>query len=220
MIKSDRGPDPEIATRGRGCMMDAAVARDNVDTLEAAADAALRRTMPDAYAEMIEARERRAADATSGSSAPTIFEIDYLDAREAGGTKASTFNRRIVREAIAACVRCDRPDAESAAVEIVETLKAIRPRAGREALLARRMVALDALCMENLRIARSLTASSPLRAMLLDQALELDRAGLALDEAIERRRGRGVRQRIVVERVNVAPGAQAIVGAVTAGGLA
>jgi hypothetical protein len=116
----------------------------------------------------------------------------------------------------------DAPDADSAADEIVETLKSLRPRNAREALLIRRMVALDALCMDNLRIALSLSVSSPLRAMLFDQALELDRAALALDEAIERRRGRGVRQRIVVERVNVAPGAQVAignrVGAVTAGG--
>jgi hypothetical protein len=203
--------------RAKADPSEASAAQGNADAaLEAETDRVMLAKMPREFGEMLKARERRAADAP-----PAVFEIDYLDACEAGGTKASAFNRRIVREALAACIRSDRPDAESAADEIVETLKSVRPRSAREALLIRRMVALDALCMDNLRIVRSLSVS-PLRAMLIDQALELDRAALALDEALERRRGRGVRQRIVVERVNVAPGAQVAignrVGAVTARG--
>jgi hypothetical protein len=51
----------------------------------------------------------------------------------------------------------------------------------------------------------------------LNQANKLSRTFAALTEALDRHRGKG-QQRITVEHVNVHPGGQAIVGAVTSGG--
>jgi hypothetical protein len=99
-------------------------------------------------------------------------------------------------------------------------LLGVRPHARCPRLLQPRIAQNDSARLS--RPQSRLSALADQRTMLFDQALELDRAALALDEALERRRSKGVRQRIVVERVNVAPGAQVAignrVGAVTAGG--
>ena len=52
----------------------------------------------------------------------------------------------------------------------------------------------------------------------LNQANRLSRTSAALIEALNRHRGKGSQQRVVVEHVNVAAGGQAIVGAVERGG--
>ena len=52
----------------------------------------------------------------------------------------------------------------------------------------------------------------------LNQANRLSRTSAALIEALNRHRGKGSQQRVVVEHVNVAAGGQAIVGAVATGG--
>ena len=52
----------------------------------------------------------------------------------------------------------------------------------------------------------------------LNQANRLSRTSAALIEALNRHRGKGSQQRVVVEHVNVAAGGQAIVGAVESGG--
>ena len=48
----------------------------------------------------------------------------------------------------------------------------------------------------------------------LNQANRLSRTSAALIEALNRHRGKGSQQRVIVEHVNVAAGGQAIVGAV------
>ena len=52
----------------------------------------------------------------------------------------------------------------------------------------------------------------------LNQANRLSRTSASLIEALNRHRGKGSQQRVVVEHVNVAAGGQAIVGAVATGG--
>jgi hypothetical protein len=126
--------------------------------------------------------------------------VSASDARMAGGTDSAAFNAKIIRETLAALCSPDDDEVETKAQEVIAALRDIGPLNAREALLARRMVALDAMCMDNLRLARNLPESSPLRAMLTGQALALDTAALALDEALSRRRA-GCVQKIIVERI-------------------
>jgi hypothetical protein len=96
----------------------------------------------------------------------------------------------------------------------VQTLMGIAPRDEIEGMLAVQMVAAHAAAMECYR-----------RAMLPEQTFESRNASLAfanklsrtyanLVEALERKRNGG-QQRIIVERIQVAPGGQAIVGNVS-----
>jgi hypothetical protein len=126
--------------------------------------------------------------------------VSASDARMAGGTDSHPFNAKIIRETLAALCSPNDDEVETKAQEVIAALRHIGPLNAREALLARRMVALDGMCMDNLRLARNLPESSPLRAMLTGQALALDSAALALDEALSRRRA-GCVQKIIVERI-------------------
>lgn len=126
--------------------------------------------------------------------------VSPSDARMAGGTDSAAFNAKIIRETLAALCSPHDDEIETKAQEVIAALSDIAPLNAREALLVRRMVALDGMCMDNLRMARNLPESSPLRGMLTGQALALDSAALALDEALSRRRA-GCVQKIIVERI-------------------
>ena len=92
----------------------------------------------------------------------------------------------------------------------------IAPRDETEAMLGAQMVASHCLAMEMSR--RALTAEY--RDTLIDAAgfaNKFMRTYAALVEALTRYRGKG-EQKVVVEHVHVHQGAQAIIGAVTAGG--
>ena len=92
----------------------------------------------------------------------------------------------------------------------------IAPRDETEAMLGAQMVASHCLAMEMSR--RALTAEY--RHTLIDAAgfaNKFMRTYAALVEALTRYRGKG-EQKVVVEHVHVHQGAQAIIGAVTAGG--
>jgi hypothetical protein len=120
--------------------------------------------------------------------------VTKSDLAKAGGTKSDLFNAMIVRQA------CAGNDVASAR-ETVELLKQIAPRDAREGLMARRLIALDALAMETMALARA--AGHPaLRDAYVAQAMALSRAATALDEAIERRRIGKPEQRIVVQHIH------------------
>ena len=87
----------------------------------------------------------------------------------------------------------------------VDLLKAIGPRDAREAMIARRLVAIDALAVETIALARASTGL--LRDAYASQAVALSKAASELDEAIERRRVGRVEQRVVVQHIR---GGQAI----------
>jgi hypothetical protein len=90
-------------------------------------------------------------------------------------------------------------------------LTAIGPRDAREALIARRLIAMDALAVETVALARASTGL--LRDAYAGQAVALSRAATSLGEALERRRGGKPEQRIVVQHIH---GGQ-VVGMVTKG---
>lgn len=122
------------------------------------------------------------------------------------GTASETLNARIVRETAEALVGPDVKEAE--AVEIaVAMLKEIAPRGVRESLIVRRLIALDALAVETLQLAKASTAYPMLRDAYSTQAVALSQAATALDEALERRRVGKQEQRVVVQHIR---GGQAI----------
>ena len=118
----------------------------------------------------------------------------------AGGTDSAAFNAKIIRETLAALCSPHDDEIETKAQEVIAARSDIAPLNARPALLVRRMVALDGMCMDNLRMARNFPESSPLRGMLTGQALALDSAALAFDDSLCRRRA-GCVQKIIVERI-------------------
>jgi hypothetical protein len=136
----------------------------------------------------------RPIDAPPKADAETVtVEVFKADADKAGGTDSDTVNAKIIREA---CLGLD----ERSARETVELLKQLGPRDIREALTVRRLVALDALMVETVGLARA--APHPLlRDAYVAQACALSRAATNLDEALERKRVGKPEQRIVVQYV-------------------
>jgi hypothetical protein len=132
----------------------------------------------------------------------------------AAGTASDDLNGRLLREAAEAIVGPGINETEAVA-DAVALFRGVAPRDVREAMIARRLIALDALAVETLHLAKASTAHPMLYAAYASQAVALSKAATELDEALERRRVGG--QRVVeVKHVVVHNGGQAIVGPVTA----
>jgi hypothetical protein len=86
-------------------------------------------------------------------------------------------------------------------------LREIAPRDVREAMIARRLVMIDALAVETLELAKASTAYPQLQAAYAAQACALSKCAVDLDEALERRRNGKQEQRVVVQHIR---GGQAI----------
>jgi hypothetical protein len=134
-----------------------------------------------------------------------LVTVTRSEARAAAGTGNDLVNGRIVREAAEAIAGPDALDSstssQEAVAEAVALLREIGPRDAREALIARRLVALDAMAMETLALARASTAYPMLRDAYAAQAVALSRAATSLDEALERRRVGKPEQRVVVQYI-------------------
>ena len=85
-----------------------------------------------------------------------VIPVARSEARAAAGTTSDLVNAKIVREAALSIVDPDAPEAEAVA-EAVALLKEIAPRDAREALIGRRLVAMDALAVETIALARAST---------------------------------------------------------------
>jgi hypothetical protein len=101
---------------------------------------------------------------------------------------------------------------------VLAALMGIGPRDELEGMLAGQLTAVHAAAMECFRRAMIEQQSFEGRRENLSQANKLVRSYAALLEALDRHRGQGTPQRVIVERVNVSQGGQAIVGPVHAGG--
>ena len=97
-------------------------------------------------------------------------------------------------------------------------IHSIRPRDTIEAMLACQMIVAHVAAMDASRRALHVEQSAGGRAAYLSLSRKLMTLFTAQMEALNRHRGKGTTQKIVIERVLVAPGAQAIVGAVASGG--
>lgn len=93
----------------------------------------------------------------------------------------------------------------------------IAPQDELEGMLAGQLVAANAAAMECYRRAMIGEQTFESRKENLYQANRLSKTYVTLLEALNRHRGKGGQQRVTVEHVHVAPGGQAIVGAVQSG---
>jgi hypothetical protein len=95
----------------------------------------------------------------------------------------------------------------------------IRPRDEIEGMLVTQMLAAHAASLECYRRAMLPEQTTEARAMNLSHAGKLSRAYAQLVDTLNRHRGKGT-QKIIVERVTVESGGQAVVGVVEGGGVA
>ena len=93
-----------------------------------------------------------------------------------------------------------------------------KPADGIEGMMAAQAVGLHSAAMECLRRAMIPDQPGQVADQLRRQSANLSRAFLDVVAALDRKRGKGVRQVVRVERVMVAAGGQAVVGNVQAGG--
>lgn len=94
----------------------------------------------------------------------------------------------------------------------------ISPKDEIEAMLACQMIVVHVAAMDASRRALHLEQTAAGRQTYLSAMRKLMALFTAQIDALNRHRGKGTTQKIVIERVLVAPGAQAIVGAVENGG--
>jgi hypothetical protein len=94
----------------------------------------------------------------------------------------------------------------------------IGPKDTVEAMLACQMIVAHVAAMDAGRRALHVEQTAAGRAAYLSLSRKLMTLFTVQTDALNRHRGKGTTQKIVIERVLVAPGAQAIVGAVTNGG--
>ena len=98
------------------------------------------------------------------------------------------------------------------------TLAAIGPKDELEGIIAAQLVACHNASMECYRRAMLPDQTFDGRHENLNQASKLSRTYSTLLETLNRHRGKGAQQKVIVEHVNVAAGGQAIVGNVEAPG--
>ncbi len=97
-------------------------------------------------------------------------------------------------------------------------IRALSPKDAVEAMLACQMIVAHISAMDTSRRALHAEQTTGGRAAYLSLARKLMTVFTAQMDALNRHRGKGTTQKIVIERVFVAPGAQAVVGAVANGG--
>jgi hypothetical protein len=103
---------------------------------------------------------------------------------------------------------------------VLALLHRIGPRDELEAMLACQMITSHTAAMDVSRRALHVEQTTAGRAAYLGLARKLMTLFTAQMDALNRHRGKRTTQKIVIERVFLAPGAQAIVGAVASGGYA
>ena len=135
--------------------------------------------------------------------------------RSVGGCRNEFANLMVLHQVLATLPQAsDLTTAAVRATGAVHMVEAFAPKDGVEAMIASQAVALHMLTMETVR--RAQVSGQPIEATsrLRRDAANTARAMVEMTEALERRRGKGP-QRIVVERVVVNEGGQAIVGHVS-----
>ena len=112
----------------------------------------------------------------------------------------------------------ENPLDDATANLVLAMLHRIHPRDELEAMLACQMVVAHVAAMDASRRALHVEQSAGGRIAYLTLSRKLMSLFTAQMDALNRYRGKGTTQKIVIERVLVASGAQAIVGAVASGG--
>ena len=138
--------------------------------------------------------------------------------RRVGGSRSDAFNNTLANSVLHALwLPAGTPDdvRDGRIGAAVAALAGFAPRDEVEGMLAGQAVALHAAAMECLRRAMIPEQPAEIASKLRRDGANLARAAVEMTEAIERRRGKGPRQVVRVERVVVQEGGQAIVGAVS-----
>jgi len=153
--------------------------------------------------------------------APSDREEGHGSLRPIGGSGSKALNGVLANQVIAALwvppglAENERDRRYSAAVV---ALMEFKPVDGIEGMMAAQAVGLHSAAMECLRRAMIPEQSGEASDQLRRQGANLSRAFLDVVAALDRKRGKGTKQVVRVERVMVAPGGQVIVGNVQAGG--
>jgi hypothetical protein len=158
-----------------------------------------------------------AGAAPAGSDLIARVKETYTGRQDISGSPAPSFTCILLNQLDAALYRGPDPDPEIVTLKehaALRALQGIAPRDPVEGMLAAQMVATHEAAMECFRRAHLVGQNPELRLAALAQANRLVRSYAALAETLERRR-RPPEQVVRVERVTVADGGRAIVGAVS-----
>lgn len=150
---------------------------------------------------------------------PKVVTVGNL--RELGGSRSDNLNNVLANQALNTVWVHRGADEETRKKQVsavVAALVEFKPTDGIEGMMAAQAIGLHSAAMECLRRAMLPEQSGEASDQLRRQSANLSRAFLDVVAALDRKRGKGVRQVVRVERVMVAPGGQAIVGNVQAGG--
>ena len=178
-------------------------------------------TKPDSIA------AKRQGDTPPAKPGPTVeiggssdMDDNPTGLRSICGTGSKAFNNILANQALATLwlppgIKWEDQDRRYQAA--LMSMPEFKPTDGIEGMMAAQAVGLHSASMECLRRAMISDQPGEMADKLRRQGANLSRAFLDVVAALDRKRGKGARQVVRVERVMVAPGGQAIVGNVQAG---
>lgn len=155
---------------------------------------------------------------------PTRLMIDRADTaclRRVGGSRFDRFNDMLISQTIAAQWEPAAMAAEDRAKRreaVLLGLVAFDPRDEVEGMLAAQAMALHAMTMELSRRAMLAEQPSEIAAGMRKAAIQASRGFAEVAEALDRRRGKGRKQSIVVKHMHLTGDARAMIGNFTTGG--
>lgn len=163
-----------------------------------------------------EAPPRRGVVAPVEEGTPPAESIEG-GVRLAPGTAHSAVRDLAIQQVIATLKTQGAPLDEAMVAQVLDLIDGIAPTNAVESMLASQMIIGHQAAVLTAR--RGLTApNAALSQVYLALATKFMHLFATQLETLNRSRGKGTLQRVVVERVNVEPGGRAIVGVVAAGG--
>ena len=145
---------------------------------------------------------------------------DYSSLQPIGGSKHRPFNN-IVLNQVLQCLwtpeNLAQNERQNRWAAAMAAMRGFQPRDEVEGMMAAQAIALHSGAMECLRRAMIPEQPGEAATQLRRQGANLSRSFVEMVAALDKRRCKGTPQVFRVERVQVAPGGQAIVGNVTAG---
>lgn len=147
---------------------------------------------------------------------------DTSELRRIGGSDRDVFNNFLIAQAIDAqwvpSVGLTDEQRVTLGEAVCTAMMGFGPADAIEGMLAAQAVALHGMAMENMRKARLVDQPHEIAQGLRKSAISASRMFTEIIGAMDRKRGRHRQQTVRVERVTVAPGGQAVVGVMNAGG--
>ena len=188
--------------------------------LQGVAEAAIRVPLCAVPAPRVATRETETGQAIEPILDETVNLEDFHAAFLAAfGTTEQTIAEALFEQLVNALHADPTKPLDAATANLVlALLHRIGPRDELEAMLASQMIVAHVAAMDASRRALHVEQTPGGRQAYLSLARKLMTLYTAQMDALNRHRGKGTTQKIVIERVLVAPGARAIVGAVANGG--